>query len=461
MAGRNLFADIAPTKKTGRNLFEGEEIKTSKATPLPMKKTLGERVEERFGLEEGIERPSIIPVPSISPEGKADLSDWTAPEWVESLARSVELPGHVALGGDYTMGDVTESALTVGLPALRGIGGTTMKQTPSLTRQMIKEAPTAEQLKKQSQQLFSKSSGSGAVVSDEGVFNMLSGIQDRMLKSGFDPDAHPKAATALKVLGKRIGYDADFAELQQMRQFAADVAGAPDPSEARIGSIMLDQIDNHIENLSDADLIAGVAGSAEKAASDLSKARALWGRMRKREMIDEVFKKAENQASGVENGLRTGFRQILNNKKKSRGFTKSELEAMEEVVQGSFTTNTLKKLGKIGPGLGQQSNMLGAGLGAGAAYGLGGPVGAIMAPTAGVVAQKLGERGTRLAAEKARALASGARPRMVGSPQGTQGIPRSVLGATAGGELRNQNSANALGLTAEEMQQFLSEGGII
>ena len=46
----------------------------------------------------------------------------------------------------------------------------------------------------------------------------------------------------------------------------------------------------------------------------------LWGRAKRAEMINEAIELGGSAASGAENGIRVKFRQILNNKKKSKFF---------------------------------------------------------------------------------------------------------------------------------------------
>ena len=116
------------------------------------------------------------------------------------------------------------------------------------------------------------------------------------------------------------------------------------------------------------------------AADDLANARNIWARMKKSELIDTALEKASRQASGLENGIRIQFRQILNNPRLRRSFNADEIKLLDDVVKGDFSTNTLRRLGKLSPGTGAQSNvlnaMMGTGLGAGVGGTLGGPVGA-------------------------------------------------------------------------------------
>jgi hypothetical protein len=134
-------------------------------------------------------------------------------------------------------------------------------------------------------------------------------------------------------------------------------------------------------------------------------ARNLWGRMRRSELIDEVLQNADLQASGFENGIRIGLRQILKNKKKRNFFTDSELSAMRDVVSGSTSANLMKLMGKFGFGEGQATNMLGGsistGLGATIGNAVAGPPGAFVGASATAGAGSMARRAARRITERA------------------------------------------------------------
>jgi len=103
--------------------ISGPEVDVS---PIQAPETLKQRVQDVYGFEEGIERPSVLPIPGY--KGQEGI---TAPEWLPAMARAIELPGHAARGGEVLPRDVAEMALGVGIPALRGISGTVTKQIPA------------------------------------------------------------------------------------------------------------------------------------------------------------------------------------------------------------------------------------------------------------------------------------------------------------------------------------------
>ncbi len=83
--------------------------------------TLDQRMQD-FGMDPNAKRLSILPYPQgalTGQQGPIDWSNWTAPQWAYDTAKAAVLPGHVAQGGQYNQGDVTNMGL-----ALMGTGAT-------------------------------------------------------------------------------------------------------------------------------------------------------------------------------------------------------------------------------------------------------------------------------------------------------------------------------------------------
>lgn len=396
----------------------------------------GSKVTDQPNQDESLLDPNIVERASFLPFGKTKAGEtvFALPGIgvgvVGDVLKAIGLPGRAWRGEPISEADITQSALTVGVPALRGLGGTAIKKVPGkITRRQVKEAPTMEQLKTQGSALFERAKGASAIVSPDSFQNILVKVEKDIFADAFDPGLHPKVAAAMNALGKRLGKDMDMQELMITRRLAKNAADSIDPDEARIGNGMVDNIDEYVEGLGDDDLISG---AMEGAASNLREARKLWAKMRKREMIDDIFEKAENQASGLENGVRIQLRSLLNNKRKLRGFTPDEISLMKDVVRGNIVTNSLKLIGKLGPGVGQQKNLVGLAIGAGGGAAAFGPVGAVAVPAGGWLAQKGGEKLTLGMAERLRALTSAPPRGMMRIPYGTQGISRAMTGLALG-----------------------------
>lgn len=370
-----------------------------------------------------VERGQVLP---LGRTASGELT-FATPQFARDIFQRIQSAGTPGASPEQ----ITEAALDVGaLRPVAGIGGVGMKTvTQPLTREQIEQAPTAQQLKQQGGKLFKSATGDTSVISPEGYQRTLLNIEDDLFQQGFDPQLHPTVNAAFGAMSKRLGADLDMQELQTVRRHAQKAASSLDPDEARLGMRMIDKVDDYVENMTPFDLISG---DTAKAASDLKSARKTWSQMRKTEMIEEAFEKARSQASGFENGLRIQFRQLLNNQKKMRGFTDEEKSAMRDVVEGDFTRNTLKRLGKLGFGSGQQTNVLGGAAGAGGGALAFGPIGAAAVPVVGYGAQRMGEQMTKRSAEKARALTAGTTPQQVQSPTSMRLLSQGILAPTIG-----------------------------
>ena len=143
------------------------------------------------------------------------------------------------------------------------------------------------------------------------------------------------------------------------------------------------------------------------AATALKAARAANVKFRKSETIEEIVTNAEMQASGFENGLRIGFRQLLKNKKRMKGFSEDERKIMREIVDGNAGTNLARLVGGFGFRFGSgNQNILGGSIGAGIGYGLLDPVGGVAVPAVGTASKLLADRLGRNTADYLRAVAA-------------------------------------------------------
>jgi hypothetical protein len=145
-----------------------------------------------------------------------------------------------------------------------------------------------------------------------------------------------------------------------------------------------------------------IGGADPKQASKLMfDAIGTWGRSRRVGLIEEAMYRAQNVASGPENGLRIEFRKLLQNPETRKVFSAAERQAIEDVVNGNSLSNLTKLLGKFGFGTNGAGNMLGGTIGFGAGSVFGGPVAGMLAAGVGTGARKASEVLTTKAAERA------------------------------------------------------------
>ncbi len=275
-------------------------------------------------------------------------------------------------------------------------------QDKAIKQSLVQDAPSIERLKEVSRGVYKELDEAGVTVSQPAFSKFVDGLSNTIAKEGLDPDLTPKAQAAINRLKNEVATAKTITEIDTLRKVAQNAASSIDPSDARLGAIMIDNIDTFLDTLDPAKLSRG-AGS-KNVGPKFKVARELWGRARRSEIINEAFEKAKNQASGFENGIVVQFRSILNNKKRARSFKKDELQAMREVVRGTKATDLAKLVGRLGFSEGHATNLIGGSLGIAAGAQVAGPLGAVAVPLIGQVSRKLAQRLTRKNGEFADAV---------------------------------------------------------
>lgn len=263
-----------------------------------------------------------------------------------------------------------------------------------------KSAPSIDSLKQAARTIYNDIDNTGAVVNSRSVDRLSAQLRNTAKREGFNRRIHPKVSAALDEFDLAKGLDQPVTELDTLRKVAQSAASSMEPSEKRLGTILINRIDDFMDDLAPKDFKRGGGDIGAK----YKDARQLWSRAKKSELIEDAFSKARLQASGFENGIRTQFRSILNNKKKSRGFSPSELDAMRKVVKGGSLENMAKMLGRFGFSEGQASNMLMGSLGVAGGAAVGGPAGAVAVPLVGQMSRGLAQKLTRNNAEAANTI---------------------------------------------------------
>jgi len=277
---------------------------------------------------------------------------------------------------------------------LAPIGGALAKEsgkmliTKGAKKVLSETAPTIEGLKTAARGVFKEIDDLGVTVNPSSVDRLSNQLTSLTREAGFNATIHPKVNAALKEFQTVKGSSQSLSELDILRRVAQSAAKSTEPDEARIGTLMINRIDDFLDNIGSKEL----SKSTKDVGAKYRDARQLWRRAKKGEVIEDAFNRAQLQATGFENGIRTQFRSILNNKKKSRGFTKEELQAMRQVVEGTSMQNMAKMIGRFGFSEGQASNMLMGSLGVAGGATIGGPAGAVAVPLIGQLSRTLANK---------------------------------------------------------------------
>lgn len=276
----------------------------------------------------------------------------------------------------------------IGVKGLRSTKLATSNLSGDVAQAITQAAPDLNTIKNRATDAYNELDNLGIRVKPSAYENFANKLQSKLIKEGLDKDLTPKSNAALNRILDDVGQAKRPSELNTMRKIAASAASSIEPPDARLGTIIVNEIDDALDSLS-----TSVGGKFKEA-------RGLSQRAFKSQAITDMIENASHTASGMENGLRIEARKILKSKKKRRGFTADELNALKRIEQGTTASNTAKFLGKFGISEGQATSMLGAsiGIGGGGALGAafggasGAGIGALTVPVLGQIAKKTAQR---------------------------------------------------------------------
>jgi len=327
---------------------------------------------------------------------------------------------------------------------------------------LIKEAaPTIDRLKESAREVYKEIDDLGAVVDAGRVTGLVRDLNVSIKGEGFNRRIHPKVSAALDEISSAAGKNQKVTNLDTLRKVARSAAASIEPDEARLGNMMVSKIDDFMDNIDQSALVGGNAGNiGEK----YRHARQLWQRARKAEDIEYIFDKAKNQASGFENGLRTQFRTLLNNKKKIKGYSAEEVEAIQKVVRGGGAENIAKAIGKLGFTEGQATSMLLGSLGVAGGFAIGGSAGGVAVPLIGQVSKNLAQKLTRNNAEFASQLVRSGRNSTAITKQYIAMVPAAQRSSLDLAELlitMNATSQITFSPRSEQLKRFVSDAAYL
>lgn len=299
-------------------------------------------------------------------------------------------------------------------------------QQAAANKALKESAPDVDTLKTNARAIYKQVDDLGVTIKQKPLARLSNRIAEKIKTEGFNSRIHPKVSAALDEVAELTQDAMTVSEIDTMRKVARAAAKSIDPDEARLGSMMVEKIDDFLNTVPKG-AIRGDQGNT--VGPLLKEARGLWGRAKKTELLEDAFDRAQNQASGFENGLRTQFRSILNNKKKLKGFSAEEVRAMQQVVRGGKAENIAKALGKFGFTEGQATSMLLGSLGVAGGVAVGGATGGVAIPLLGQAAKKVAANLTAKNASLAKALTqSGGNARQITAAY-VRNVPKSKRNA--------------------------------
>ncbi len=248
--------------------------------------------------------------------------------------------------------------------------------------QTTPKVPTAEALKEAAKAGYDTAKKSGVEYSSAAVGKMAGDIQRALETDGVIAELSPKTFTILGKLGNPPeGSVATFEGLDAARKALGHAAGDfANPTEQFAARKALEQLDGFVEAADPASVVAGTATAARdaiKGARGNYAAASRSDRVTGLEDVADLNAAASNSGQNIGNSLRQRIASVLKSDKVGRGFNEEELAAARQVVEGTPTRNSARKL----------ANLLGGGGGLGAAvYGLTGAAGSVANPGMAAIA---------------------------------------------------------------------------
>ena len=203
----------------------------------------------------------------------------------------------------------------------------------------VAAAPDAAAIKAQGSAGYEAAKASGVQVRPEASSLLAQDFRALLQQEGMIlPDGSLSSGTgrikkALAELDQFTGAPMDMAQFQTLRETVQEIARSPKGKQAAMGRAMLERLDEFAESLPD-DAFVGTGGP--EAVAKWQAAKADWARGSRANALETALYNARMTPSGdFATRLRSQFGSVLKkHRKRSQGFSKAEVKAMEKFVEG-------------------------------------------------------------------------------------------------------------------------------
>lgn len=253
-------------------------------------------------------------------------------------------------------------------------------------RQAAHGAPSSEELRAMGNAAYGQIDEAGVAIRPDAVGRSLDDIIEALRAEGAGyrgaesvlPGSRAVMSAAEDIAG---GLDdrgsVPFREMDMFRRYVGN-ASASNPAnraDTRATSMVIGQLDDMIDNLTPADIASNNPADLQTLQDVLPRARDIWARMSRSQLLDDAIENSENYLSGGASGIRNQFARILRSPQLSRGFSDAELRVMRRVAQGTLpeqivylAASGIGNIASIGTGAalgGLPGGLAGAGVSAG------------------------------------------------------------------------------------------------
>lgn len=312
------------------------------------------------------------------------------------------------LTGSPALAAIAHSLPTAALEAigLKGSKALTRVKGPSnklIEKTLVESAPEMKVIKEASRAIFKELDESGVAIKNSSAQKLLNTLEQTAKKEGIDIRVTSEAAGAIEAVKDSIakGEPIPTSEMDTLRTIAKNSISTTDANKARVGSHIVDDIDNFLDGIKPSDINKGAKVDAREVGRKYKSARKLWGRAKRSEMLTDAIEMGMSRKAGVEKGIRNELNNLLNRKKSRKFLSKEDVAAIRKVTDGDFKQNFSSLVGGMGLKLENSPSMFGSlisGGGAGAIAstipgmaGAAAPI-AIGAITVGTVAKEVAKK---------------------------------------------------------------------
>mgnify|MGYP003653509134 CR=1 FL=1 len=400
---RSEFDRKFAAKKTGVNPAKAEKV----------------AVEEPF-FDPTIDRAAFLPMgyPKDREKAKKEgaTTQFATPGVIKNITEAMTVPGRaLGFGKPISDNEITNMALSLGLPLMRSVGSATSRLKPArMTRSRVRKAPTTQQVKDEAQKIYRAIDNSGLTLTEKSVYDLFLKLDNVLTRGNVNKLIEKKTLGTLRNIKKDYsGKKLKIKEIQNIRELIKKVKNDTNPTTSGkdkfLSGKLLTEINKHLSGLTKKDV---VRGDPSKITPKLKEADKLWSQYKKSERIDLAQKDALN-FDNPQSAIRSSMRKELSKNIKNNNtlYSPNETAALEKIVLGSTPAKIARGVSKLAPAWSVNQLSLG-GIGAYGGYttGIGVPLTIAAIQGAGTIAKPVARSLTNKAVREARAtMASGNR----------------------------------------------------
>lgn len=330
----------------------------AKTTPEKYARTIGQFAPAALSPGSAFQRTANVVIPAVASEAAGQVTEGTSAEPVARLVGGL-------------------------------VGGRLATPRTTAIKETAKIAPTETALKRSVTEAYKKIDDAGVTYNPRLFRNNLEQLKDEMVNADLDISASNVFNVIDRMRRTPVSRMTPGYLDKKHSQLGRVLADPQSSGEARLAASLAREKIMDIVGTNPLRSASGKTGA--DVAEMTKKARELASaKIRSEDVATKIAQGATYQsgeASGIRNQMSNFARSLLKNK--NRGWSKIEIDALNDAAKGSFTTNVLNTIGKLGfdfSRLGNNAALLpGAGIASG--FGVGGLLGGVAIPAIGTAAK--------------------------------------------------------------------------